>query len=187
MEAAPAHLAQPLQQRLLRGARPPASGLAALPLVAGRRPARRERAHPGRRPRAARPRRRCDLRHRPGHGRKSAGMAPDQIPKTRLRLAAHQSGGHLLPGQRRPPARRPRKVGHRRSPPLCPPAPHRAPGRHPRFWSFANLALLPMRGADFLVRGRYAARIDWRKGQRSAKTTASSPCDAPRTKTPAAS
>ena len=55
------------------------------------------------------------------------------------------------------------------------------------FWSFANLALLPMRGADFLVRGRYAARIDWRKGQRSAKTTASSPCDAPRTKTPAAS
>jgi hypothetical protein len=33
------------------------------------------------------------------------------------------------------------------------------------FWSFANLALLPMRGADLLVRGRYLARIDWRKGK----------------------
>ena len=37
------------------------------------------------------------------------------------------------------------------------------------FWSFANLALLPMRGADLLVRGRYAARIDWRKGKRLGK------------------
>lgn len=40
------------------------------------------------------------------------------------------------------------------------------------FWAFANLALLPMRGANLLVSpvrrfgGRYAARIDWRKGQR---------------------
>ena len=34
------------------------------------------------------------------------------------------------------------------------------------FWSFANLAFLPMRGADMVVRGRYADRIDWRKGKR---------------------
>ena len=33
------------------------------------------------------------------------------------------------------------------------------------FWSFANLAFLPLRGADMVVRGRYADRIDWRKGQ----------------------
>ena len=33
------------------------------------------------------------------------------------------------------------------------------------FWSFANLAFLPQRGADMVVRGRYADRIDWRKGQ----------------------
>ena len=37
------------------------------------------------------------------------------------------------------------------------------------FWSFANLAFLPMRGVDFLVRGRYAGRIDWRKGKRLGK------------------
>ena len=37
VESAPADLAQPVQQRLLRGARAPASGLAAQPLVAGRR------------------------------------------------------------------------------------------------------------------------------------------------------
>ena len=37
------------------------------------------------------------------------------------------------------------------------------------FWSFANLALLPLRGVDLLVRGRYAARIDWRKGKRLGK------------------
>lgn len=37
------------------------------------------------------------------------------------------------------------------------------------FWSFANLAFLPMRGADTVVRGRYADRIDWRKGQRLGK------------------
>jgi Transposase DDE domain len=34
------------------------------------------------------------------------------------------------------------------------------------FWSFANLAFLPLRRVDLLVRGRYAARIDWRKGRR---------------------
>ncbi len=34
------------------------------------------------------------------------------------------------------------------------------------FWSFANLAFLPLRGTDLLVRGRYAARIDWRQGRR---------------------
>ena len=28
------------------------------------------------------------------------------------------------------------------------------------FWSFANLAFLPMRGADMVVRTRYADRID---------------------------
>lgn len=33
------------------------------------------------------------------------------------------------------------------------------------FWSFANLAFLPQRGADMVVRGRYADRIDWRKGK----------------------
>lgn len=33
------------------------------------------------------------------------------------------------------------------------------------FWSFANLAFLPMRGADMVVRGRYADRVDWRKGK----------------------
>lgn len=33
-------------------------------------------------------------------------------------------------------------------------------------WSFANLAFLPLRGADMVVRGRYADRIDWRKGKR---------------------
>lgn len=33
------------------------------------------------------------------------------------------------------------------------------------FWSFANLAFLPLRGADMVVRGRYADRIDWRKGK----------------------
>ena len=37
------------------------------------------------------------------------------------------------------------------------------------FWSFANLAFLPMRGADMVVRGRYADRVDWRKGQRLGK------------------
>lgn len=37
------------------------------------------------------------------------------------------------------------------------------------FWSFANLAFLPLRGVDFVVRGRYAARIDWRKGKRLGK------------------
>ncbi len=37
------------------------------------------------------------------------------------------------------------------------------------FWSFANLAFLPMRGADMVVRGRYANRIDWRKGRRLGK------------------
>jgi len=37
------------------------------------------------------------------------------------------------------------------------------------FWSFANLALLPQRGVDLLVRGRYAERIDWRRGQRLGK------------------
>ena len=37
------------------------------------------------------------------------------------------------------------------------------------FWSFANLAFRPLRGADMLVRGRYADRIDWRKGRRLGK------------------
>ena len=37
------------------------------------------------------------------------------------------------------------------------------------FWSFANLAFLPMRAVDFVVRGRYAGRIDWRKGRRLGK------------------
>ena len=37
------------------------------------------------------------------------------------------------------------------------------------FWCFANLAFLPLRGADLVVRGRYADRIDWRKGQRLGK------------------
>lgn len=37
------------------------------------------------------------------------------------------------------------------------------------FWSFANLAFLPMRTVDLLVRGRYAKRLDWRKGQRLGK------------------
>jgi hypothetical protein len=37
------------------------------------------------------------------------------------------------------------------------------------FWSFANLAFLPMRGADMVVRGRYADRVDWRKGKRLGK------------------
>lgn len=37
------------------------------------------------------------------------------------------------------------------------------------FWSFANLAFLPLRGADLLVRGRSADRIDWRKGRRLGK------------------
>lgn len=37
------------------------------------------------------------------------------------------------------------------------------------FWSFANLAFLPLRGTDLLVRGRYADRIDWRKGKRLGK------------------
>ena len=37
------------------------------------------------------------------------------------------------------------------------------------FWSFANLAFLPMRGADMVVRGRSADRVDWRKGQRLGK------------------
>ena len=34
------------------------------------------------------------------------------------------------------------------------------------YWSFANLALLPLRGVDLLVRARYAHRLDWRKGRR---------------------
>lgn len=34
------------------------------------------------------------------------------------------------------------------------------------FWSFALPAFRPLRGTDLLVRGRYAARIDWRKGRR---------------------
>ena len=33
------------------------------------------------------------------------------------------------------------------------------------FWSFANLAFLPMRGVDLVVRGRYADKVDWRKGK----------------------
>ena len=37
------------------------------------------------------------------------------------------------------------------------------------FWSFGNLAFLPMRGVDLVVRGRYADKIDWRKGQRLGK------------------
>jgi hypothetical protein len=34
------------------------------------------------------------------------------------------------------------------------------------YWSFANLALLPLRGVDLIVRARYAHRLDWRKGRR---------------------
>lgn len=37
------------------------------------------------------------------------------------------------------------------------------------YWSFANLAFLPMRGADLVVRGRYAKKVDWRKGKRLGK------------------
>ena len=37
------------------------------------------------------------------------------------------------------------------------------------FWSFANLALLPLRGADMIVRGRYARKVNWRKGKRLGK------------------
>ena len=37
------------------------------------------------------------------------------------------------------------------------------------FWSYANLAFLPMRALDFVVRGRYAKRLDWRKGRRLGK------------------
>lgn len=33
------------------------------------------------------------------------------------------------------------------------------------FWSFANLAFLPRRGADVIVRTRYADRVDWRRGK----------------------
>lgn len=37
------------------------------------------------------------------------------------------------------------------------------------FWSFANLAFLPSRGVALVVRGRYADRVDWRKGRRLGK------------------
>jgi hypothetical protein len=37
------------------------------------------------------------------------------------------------------------------------------------FWSFANLALLARRGVDLIVRGRYAKRVNWRKGKRLGK------------------
>lgn len=37
------------------------------------------------------------------------------------------------------------------------------------FWSFANLAFLPMRGVDLVVRGRYADKIDWREGKHLGK------------------
>jgi hypothetical protein len=37
------------------------------------------------------------------------------------------------------------------------------------FWSFANLALLPLRGVDFVVRAKYADKLDWRQGQRLGK------------------
>jgi len=52
------------------------------------------------------------------------------------------------------------------------------------FWSFANLALLAMRGVDLIVRGRYAKRVNWRKGKRLGKgdrlVTMSRPVDASR-------
>ena len=37
------------------------------------------------------------------------------------------------------------------------------------FCSFANLALLPQRGVDFVVRAKYADRLDWRQGMRLGK------------------
>ena len=33
------------------------------------------------------------------------------------------------------------------------------------FWSFANLAFLPQRGVDMIVRTRYADRLDWSEGK----------------------
>ena len=37
------------------------------------------------------------------------------------------------------------------------------------FWSFANLAFLPLRGVDLIVRAKYANTLDWRQGQRLGK------------------
>jgi hypothetical protein len=37
------------------------------------------------------------------------------------------------------------------------------------YFSFANLAFLPMRGVDLIVRGRHAKRVNWRKGKRLGK------------------
>ena len=37
------------------------------------------------------------------------------------------------------------------------------------FWSFANLAFLPLRGVDFIVRAKYSDRMDWRQGRRLGK------------------
>lgn len=34
------------------------------------------------------------------------------------------------------------------------------------FWSYLNFALLPSRGVDLIVRTKYAAKIDWRKGRK---------------------
>ena len=52
------------------------------------------------------------------------------------------------------------------------------------FWSFANLAFLPLRGVDLIVRAKYANTLDWRQGQRLGKddrlVTMSKPDDASR-------
>ena len=37
------------------------------------------------------------------------------------------------------------------------------------FFSFANLAFLPQRGADMVVRGKYAKKLDWRTGKHLGK------------------
>ena len=34
------------------------------------------------------------------------------------------------------------------------------------FWSYLNFSLLPSRGVDLIVRTKYAAKIDWRRGRR---------------------
>ena len=67
VEAPQSPLAQPMQQRLLRGPRAPAFGLAARALVARRRPARRLGPGSARLPRASRARGRWHLGHRPRH------------------------------------------------------------------------------------------------------------------------
>ncbi len=89
VETAPAQLAQPLQQCLLCGPRPPALELAAQPLVACGRQTGHHRTHPAWLPTGGVCWWSMAPRSQPRTPMTTSRNGPARLPKTRLRLSAH--------------------------------------------------------------------------------------------------